>query len=68
MAVGADTWGLEAVPPKKGDKVFYGHATLLKENGIYILEEYGALGERKSQAVHVRAGAGQIARRGANDH
>ena len=38
VAVGADTWGLEAVPPKKGDKVFYGHATLLKENGIYILE------------------------------
>ncbi len=38
MAVGADTWGLEAVPPKEGDKVFYGHVTLLKENGIYILE------------------------------
>jgi len=38
MAVGADTWGLEAVPPTKGDKVFYGHVTLLKENGIYILE------------------------------
>ena len=26
------------MPPKKGDKVFYGHVTLLKENGIYILE------------------------------
>lgn len=38
MAVGADTWGLEAVPPAKGDKVFYGHVTLLKEEGIYILE------------------------------
>ena len=38
MAVGADTWGLEAVPPKEGDKVFYGHVTFLKENGIYILE------------------------------
>jgi kynurenine formamidase len=38
MAVGADTWGVEAVPPPKGDKVFYGHVTLLKENGIYILE------------------------------
>ncbi len=38
MAVGADTWGVEAVPPVKGDKVFYGHVTFLKENGIYILE------------------------------
>jgi kynurenine formamidase len=38
MAVGADTWGVDAVPPAEGDKVFYGHVTLLKENGIYILE------------------------------
>jgi len=38
MAVGADTWGVEAVPPVKGDKVFYGHVTFLKENGIFILE------------------------------
>ncbi len=38
MAVGADTWGIEPVPPAKGDGVFYGHVVLLKENGIYILE------------------------------
>ena len=38
MAVGADTWGLDVVPPAKGDKVFYGHVTLLKESGAYILE------------------------------
>lgn len=38
IAVGADTWGVEAVPPIEGDRVFYGHVTLLKENGIYILE------------------------------
>lgn len=38
IAVGADTWGLDVVPPAEGDKVFYGHVTLLKENGIYILE------------------------------
>lgn len=38
MAVGADTWGVEAVPPAPGDKVFYGHVTFLKENGIFILE------------------------------
>jgi len=38
LAVGADTWGLGAVPPKPGDKVFYDHVILLKQNGIYILE------------------------------
>ena len=38
MAVGADTWGLEVVPAAEGDKLFYGHITFLKENGIYILE------------------------------
>jgi len=38
MAVGADTWGVDVVPPVKGEKVFYGHVTLLKENGIFILE------------------------------
>jgi len=38
MAVGADTWGLDAIPAAEGDKVFYGHVTLLKDNGIYILE------------------------------
>ncbi len=38
MAVGADTWGLDVVPPVAGDKVFYGHIELLMNNGIYILE------------------------------
>ena len=38
MAVGADTWGLGAVPPIEGDKVYYDHVTLIKENCIYILE------------------------------
>ena len=38
MAVGADTWGVDAIPPQDGDKAFYGHVTFLKENGIYILE------------------------------
>lgn len=38
MAVGADTWGLEAIPAIAGDKAFYGHVELLKKNGIYILE------------------------------
>ncbi|MDA8870032.1 cyclase family protein [Rhizobiaceae bacterium] len=38
VAVGADTWGLDVVPPVEGEKVFYGHVTLLARNGIYILE------------------------------
>ena len=38
MAVGADTWGLEPIPPAEGDGAFYGHVVLLQENGIYILE------------------------------
>lgn len=38
VAVGADTWGLAAVPPAEGDRAFYDHVVLLKDNGIYILE------------------------------
>jgi len=38
MAVGADTWGVGAVPPIEGDKIFYDHITLLKENGVFLLE------------------------------
>ena len=38
MAVGADTWGVEVAPAIEGDKLFYGHVTFLKENGILILE------------------------------
>jgi len=38
MAVGADTWGVEPVPWPKGDGGFYGHVSLLKEKGTFILE------------------------------
>ena len=51
VAVGADTWGVEAVPPKKGDKMFYGHVTFLKENGIYILETMNT-GRLAKERVH----------------
>ncbi|MEE2694094.1 MAG: cyclase family protein [Pseudomonadota bacterium] len=51
LAVGADTWGVEAVPPAPGDKVFYGHVTLLKENGIYILETMNT-GRLAKEGVH----------------
>ena len=38
IAVGADTWGLDVVPPKNINEPFQGHVILLKQNGIYILE------------------------------
>jgi kynurenine formamidase len=51
MAVGADTWGVDVVPPVKGDKVFYGHVVLLKNNGIYILETMNT-GRLAKEGVH----------------
>ena len=38
IAVGADTWGLDVVPPPDETRPFQGHVILLKENGIFILE------------------------------
>ena len=38
VAVGADTWGVDVVPPPDATRPFQGHVILLKENGIYILE------------------------------
>ena len=38
VAVGADSWGLEAVPGEDPDLAFPVHPELLAKNGIYILE------------------------------
>ena len=38
VAVGADTSGLDVVPPEDPNEPYQGHVILLKENGIYILE------------------------------
>jgi kynurenine formamidase len=51
VAVGADTWAVEVVPPAAGDKVFYGHVIFLKENGIYILEVMNT-GRLAAEDVH----------------
>lgn len=51
MAVGTDTWGVDVIPPPEGDKVFYGHVHLLKENGIYILETMNT-GRLAKEGVH----------------
>ncbi len=38
IAIGGDTWGLEAVPFEEGVGVFEVHQILLPKNGIFILE------------------------------
>ena len=38
VAVGADTWGIDPIPPQHADRPYQGHVILLKENGIYLLE------------------------------
>jgi kynurenine formamidase len=38
VAVGADTWGVEAVPFKDPHRIWEGHQTLLAKNGVHILE------------------------------
>ncbi|QPC43704.1 cyclase family protein [Kaustia mangrovi] len=38
VAVGADTWGVEAVPFDENGAVWGGHQVLLAKNGVYILE------------------------------
>lgn len=38
VAVGADTWGVEAIPFEQGVGVFEIHQILIPKNGIYILE------------------------------
>jgi len=38
VAVGADTWAVEAIPFEDPETVFPVHPTLLAENGVYILE------------------------------
>jgi kynurenine formamidase len=36
--VGADCWGVEAVPAENPQEVFPVHQILLAKNGVYILE------------------------------
>ncbi len=38
LAVGADTWGVDVVPPQTEGNLFAGHIVLMKEHGIYLLE------------------------------
>jgi len=38
IAVGAETWGVDVVPPQHPERPYQGHIIYLKENGIYLLE------------------------------
>ena len=38
VAIGADTWGLEVIPSEDAQKAFPVHVDLLKNHGVYILE------------------------------
>jgi len=37
LTVGTDTWDVDVIPPEKKDQPFQDHITLIKENGIYVL-------------------------------
>jgi len=42
VAVGADTWAVEVLPPERKNDAFHVHQILLPMNGIYILENIDA--------------------------
>ena len=50
MAVGADTWGVEAIPFEQGVGVFEIHQIFLARNGIYILENMNTAELAKDKA------------------
>ena len=69
VAVGADTWGLEAVPFETKN-IFEVHQILLPMNGTYILENMntGAAGRRQGLRVPVRSRRAEDHWRGAGHH
>jgi kynurenine formamidase len=50
VAIGADTWGLEAIPFEQGAGVFEVHQILLPMNGTYILENINTAELAKDKA------------------
>ncbi len=66
VAVGADTWGLEALPFEKGaDGVFLVHQILIPQNGIYILENMDTRELAKDKAYEFMFVLGVTRMRGA---
>ena len=50
VAVGSDTWGVEAIPFEQEGQVFPVHQELLAKNGVYILENMDTRELAKDQA------------------
>ncbi|WP_456309553.1 cyclase family protein [Siccirubricoccus soli] len=65
VAVGADTWGVEAVPFRNPNRVWEGHQTLLAKNGIHILEVMDTRALARDQATEFLFVLGQPLLKGA---
>ena len=65
VAVGADTWGVDVMPPQDSNRPFQGHVILLKENGIYLLETMNTGPLVRDQAYEFLFVLGQAKVRGA---
>ena len=59
VAVGADTWAVEAIPFEQGAGVFEVHQILLPMNGTYILENINTLELAKDKAYEFMFVLGQ---------
>lgn len=65
LAVGADTWGVEAVPFRNPNLVWQGHQVLLAQHGIYILENLDTAGLVRDGVAEFMFVLGQPRYRGA---
>jgi kynurenine formamidase len=65
VAVGADTWGVEAVPFQNPNRVWEGHQTLLAKNGVHILEVMDTRALARDRATEFLFVLGQPRYRGA---
>ena len=65
VAVGADTWGVDVIPPQVAERPYEGHVVYLKENGIYIFEAMNTGPLVRDQAYEFLCVLGQAKVRGA---
>lgn len=65
VAVGADTWGVEAVPFANPNRVWEGHQTLLAKHGVHILEVMDTRALARDRATEFLFVLGQPRLRGA---
>lgn len=65
IAVGADQWLLDVLPPAKPEELFWAHIVLLAQNGIYILENMNTAELAKDKAYEFMFVLGQAKMTGA---